>query len=74
MQMQSYTVTRRVDAFVDYVATVTAASPTDAARLAREQEQSLAWRETSTTIFEARTFITLDCAGKEIAGTEQGDF
>jgi hypothetical protein len=72
--MQTYTVTRRVDAFVNYVTTVTAENPNEAAKLAREQDHALTWQETSTATFEARTFVTLNSAGQEISETEQGDF
>jgi hypothetical protein len=72
--MQTFTVFRRVDAFVNYEIQVQAETAHDAAKLARAQDDTLNWLEVSTSTFDARGFVTLDSKGKEIEATQQGDF
>lgn len=68
--MPIYTVRRRVDAFVDYLAEVEADDPVAAAQLAEEQDGDLAWVPDGVCEFDDRVFITLDAVGAEIAETE----
>lgn len=68
--MPIYTVRRRVDAFVDYLAEVEADDPVAAAQLAEEQDEDLAWAPDGVCEFDDRVFITLDAVGAEIAETE----
>jgi hypothetical protein len=72
--MQTFTVQRRVDAFVNYTAQVVAENADDAAKLACKQDNVIDWHETSTSTFDARAFVTLDNEGMEIETTQQGDF
>jgi hypothetical protein len=72
--MQTFTVLRRVDAFVNYATQIQAETAQDAAKLALAQDDALNWQETSTSTFDARLFVTLDGNGIEIEATQQGDF
>ena len=72
--MQTFTILRRVDAFVNYEAQVIADNANLAATLAREQDDALDWQVVSTSTFDARSFVALDDDGEEIEATEQGDF
>jgi hypothetical protein len=72
--MPTYTILRRVDAFVNYEVVLEAASAEEASKLARQQDETLDWQEISTTTFDARLFVTLDENGQEIEETQQGDF
>jgi len=64
--MRVYTVRRRVDAYVDYVAKVVAGDPAEAAQLAEDHEDELVWEEEGPCEFDDRTFVTLDANGGEI--------
>lgn len=68
--MPIYTVRRRVDAYVDYLAQVEADDPVEAAALAEQQDGDLQWAPDGVCEFDDRVFITLDAAGDEIAETE----
>ncbi len=68
--MPTYTVRRRVDAFVDYVAQVDADNPAEAAELAQQEDGDLAWEQEGICEFDDRLFITLSADGAEIAETE----
>ena len=72
--MQTFTIIRRVDAFVNYEVQVIADNASHAATLAREQADALDWQVVSTSTFDARSFVALDDNGEEIEATEQGDF
>ena len=71
--MQTFTIIRRVDAFVNYETQIIADNASHAATLAREKDDALDWQVVSTSTFDARTFTTLDEYGEEIEATEQGD-
>jgi len=68
--MPTFTVRRRVDAFVDYVARVVADSPIEAAELAEQEDGEINWTPDGVCEFDDRLFITLDTDGAEIAETE----
>ena len=68
--MPVFQVRRRIDAYVDYVADVEAASPVEAAEAAKDAEGDLFWREEGTCEFDDRVFIALDEEGSEIDGTQ----
>ena len=72
--MPLFQVRRRVDAYVDYVANVRAATPQDAASIACDDEGRFRWEEEGPCEFDARLFITLDENGDEIEDTQCGDF
>jgi hypothetical protein len=71
--MPRFTVRRRVDAYVDYVAEVEAATPQEAAELANDNESAFDCEEEGPCEFDARMFIALDADGAEIDGTQVGD-
>lgn len=71
--MPVFTVRRRVDAYVDYVAQVEAATAAAAAERAYDEEGSFAWECEGECEFDARFFITLDGDGAEIDSTQVGD-
>lgn len=68
--MPTFTVRRRVDAFVDYVAKVVADTPIEAAELAEQEDGDITWTHDGVCEFDDRIFITLDAQGFEIAETE----
>lgn len=68
--MPLFTVRRRVDAYVDYVAQVEAKSAHSAAELASEDEGTFEWQEDGTSEFDAHIFIALDGDGNELEDTE----
>jgi hypothetical protein len=72
--MPVFKVRRMVDAWVTYVAEVSAVDAEDAAEVAREAEGDLAWEEEGPVEFDARQFVTLNSEGDEIDGTQRGDF
>lgn len=72
--MPTFTVLRRVDAFIDYTAEVEAPTAEEAAELARQKGDALQWKKDGEHECDARAFITLDANGNEIGGTECGDF
>lgn len=72
--MPKFTVLRRVDAFVDYVAEVEADTADEAAAKAGENEECYTWQREDVHQFDARLFVTLDANGNEIEGTQCGDF
>ena len=72
--MRVFTVRRRVDAYVDYVARVKANTAKRAAALAAADESAFDWQEEGPCEFDARLFITLDADGNEIEATEVSDF
>ena len=71
--MLAFKVRRRVDAYVDYVTTVTASTAQEAAQIAADNEWDLEWQEEGPCEFDARLFIALDDDGCEIDGTEVAD-
>ena len=72
--MPTFTVLRRVDAFVDYTAIVEADDEEEAAVLARENEEDYDWEEDGTVTFDARGYVTLTKSGVELDWTRVGDF
>jgi hypothetical protein len=72
--MPTYTILRRVDAFVNYEVVLEADSAEEASKLAQAQDGVLDWVEVSTTTFDARGFVAFNAAGEEILGSEVGDF
>ncbi|MBI1197413.1 MAG: hypothetical protein GC203_06080 [Phenylobacterium sp.] len=72
--MPTYTVKRRVDAYVDYVALVSASHPKEAAEIAAQRDADIDWKPDGSCEFEARIFIALDENGFEIEETEVRDF
>jgi hypothetical protein len=72
--MPTFTVLRRVDAFVDYTAIVEADDEEEAAVLARRHEEDYNWREDGTVTFDAREYVTLTTSGDELDHTRVGDF
>lgn len=68
--MPLFIVRRRIDAYVDYVASVRAPSAKQAAERAAEEEETLKWESEGATEFDARLFITLDDEGTELEQTE----
>jgi hypothetical protein len=71
--MPKFTVVRRVDAFVDYLAEVEAETAEEAADLAVENEEKYDWAVDGTYEFEDKLFVTLDADGNEIPETARGD-
>jgi len=71
--MTTYTVLRKVDAFVYYTAEVEAVSAIEAAEQARRSEEKYNWTESGSSEYDARNFVTLDETGNELPETETGD-
>jgi hypothetical protein len=71
--MAVFTVRKRVDAYAVYVAEVEATSAEEAAKIARQTEDSQKWREETFVEFDARSFVALNADGEEIEETSQGD-
>jgi hypothetical protein len=69
--MPTFTVLRRQDAYVDYLAEVEADTPQAAADLAYEQD-GLVWEPRGVTEFDANRVVTLDDDGAEIDSTARG--
>lgn len=69
--MRTYTVRRRVDAYVNYVAEVPAGDPLEAVEIAQEHEDELDWVEDGVSEFDDRLYIALDANGFEIERTER---
>ncbi|MEI7931736.1 MAG: hypothetical protein WCI21_01585 [Alphaproteobacteria bacterium] len=67
--MPTFTVLRRVDAYVDCVARVRAETAAEAAELAEDDEGRYKWDEVGTQQFDARLFVTLDKDGWESGDT-----
>ncbi|MDX9999282.1 MAG: hypothetical protein WCY15_11970 [Phenylobacterium sp.] len=72
--MATFKVLCRADAFADYVATVRARTPEEAAQLAHDNAAKYRWRPEGTQEFDARLYVTLDPDGCEIGETQCGDF
>jgi hypothetical protein len=72
--MPTFQVLRRVDAFVDYVADVEAATADQAAAMADADETRFKWKRVSIAQFDARLFVALDENGDELESTQRGDF
>jgi hypothetical protein len=72
--MPIFTVLRRVDASVDYVADIEADTPEEAAELASDDESGYQWTEQGPVEFDDRLFVTLDKDGDPIDETQVGDF
>ena len=73
-EVPKFTVRRRIDAYVDYVASVEADTPAEAAEIARDNEGDFKWEEEGPCEFDARGFVTLNAKGYEIDGTQVGYF
>lgn len=71
--MPTFKVRRRVDAYVDYVTSVEADTPEEAAEIAHDNEGEFEWECEGECEFDARQFIALDAKGDEIDGTQVGD-
>lgn len=72
--MPTFKVRRTVDAYVIETAEIEASDAAEAARLARETEGRLSWRNQSVRTFDARRFGTLRPNGSEIEETAVGEF
>jgi hypothetical protein len=72
--MATFKVLCRVDAFADYVATVRAKSPEEAAQLARDNASTFRWEALGTQEFEPRLYVALAPDGSEIEETQCGGF
>ena len=72
--MRVFTVRCRVDAYVDYRASVVADTAREAAELAYDNPGDYKWEEEGPVEFDARGYITLDADGDEIDGTQVGYF
>ena len=72
--MPTFKVLRRVDAWVNSVATIHATSAQEAAELAEWDEGSYKWQELGVSAFDARGFVALDENGDEIEDSRVGDF
>jgi hypothetical protein len=72
--MPTFTVLRRVDAYVDYTAEVEATDAKQAALFARMSEDDYEWQDAGVAQFDARGYVTLDAEGNEIEATRSGDF
>lgn len=70
--MPIFKVLTRVDAFVDYIAEVDAASAEDAVELTHREDRI--GKRVGVTEFDARRVVALDHQGKEIESTARGDF
>ena len=71
--MPLFQIRRRVDAYIDYVATVGGEDANEAVEFARENEDRFEWQPDGQCEFDARMFIALDEEGCEIDGTQCGD-
>jgi hypothetical protein len=69
--MPTFTVLRRQDAYVDYLAEIEADTPQAAADLACEAD-GIVWEERGVTEFDANRVVTLDGDGEEIESTARG--
>jgi hypothetical protein len=67
--MPKFTVVRRVEAFVDYVAEVEADNAEQAAEIADQDEEKLEWTLDETFMLDDKLFVTLDGDGNEIPET-----
>lgn len=72
--MPMFEVKCRVDAYVDYIAKVEAASAAEAVAIASDDPDSLTWEDGDTQEFDARLYIALDPNGDEIEDTEVRHF
>jgi len=72
--MPKFTVLRRIDAWVDYVAEVKAKNAEAAARIAQVLAGQLEWEERGTVQFDARGYVALDDDGDEIEESRCGDW
>ena len=72
--MPKFTVLRRVDAWVDYVAVVKAKNAEAAAEIAQDREAALDWEHRGTVEFDARGYVALDAEGDEIEDSRCGDW
>ena len=70
--MPVFTVLRRVDAYVNYIAEVEAEDAQDAVDLAQEDEGQYVWKDLGPSEFDARGFVALDAEGNEIESTWTG--
>lgn len=71
--MSKFTVRRICDAYVYYETEVEAATEEEAAKKAQANEEQYQWQEAGDTVFDARSFVTLDDRGFEIESTQVGD-
>ena len=72
--MPIFIVRCRVDAYVDYRASVDAETAKEAAELAYDSPDDYQWEEEGPVEFDARGYITLDKNDNEIDGTQAGYF
>ncbi len=72
--MPTFTVLCRVDAYVDYTATVQADDAEEAAWLAKENADDYSWEERGVAQFDARGYVALDAEGDEIDASRTGRF
>ena len=70
--MPKFTVLRRQDAYVDYLATVKADTPEEAAQIADSPWANLKWKKVGVSEFDACLIVTLDEDGREIEETQTG--
>jgi hypothetical protein len=70
--MPKFTVLCRQDAYIDYTASIDAASAEEAAQIARSAPSEQAWVRRGEAQFDAALYVTLDDDGEEIADTAAG--
>jgi hypothetical protein len=70
--MRTFTVVRRVDAYVDYLAGVDADDAAEAVELAQSNADDYEWKELGACEFDARGYVALDAKGDEIESTWTG--
>jgi len=71
--MPLFQIRRRVDAYIDYVATVGGSDAREAAEFAQDNEDRFVWEAEGQCEFDARIFIALDAEGCEIEESQCGD-
>ena len=68
--MPTFTVLRRLDAYVEYTTEIEATNARQAARLASRSADAYEWQDAGVMEFD----VTLDADGGEIEATWLGDF
>jgi hypothetical protein len=67
--MPTFSVLRRVDAWIDYIAEIEAKTAEDAAIIASDQNDRLSWRRVGEEEFWNARYAALDEGGEEISET-----
>ena len=71
--MPTFTVLRRVDAYVEYTTEIEATNARQAARLASRSADAYEWQDAGVMEFDVRGYVTLDADGGEIEATRLDD-